>query len=53
MSSQLVQRIVDLANQLRQERPDQYGVKGTKPGNPGYVKDAWKNAVKTATEHYY
>jgi len=53
MSSQSVQRIVALANQLRQERLDQYGVKGTKPGNPGYVKDSWKNAVKTATELYY
>jgi len=50
MSSQSVQRIVALANQLRQERP---GVKGTKPGNPGFVKDGWKNAVKTATELYY
>jgi len=27
MSSQLVQRIVALANQLRQERPNQYGVR--------------------------
>jgi len=53
MLSQSVQRIVALANQLRQERPDQYGVKGKKPGNPGYVKDGWKNAVKTATELYY
>jgi len=52
MSSQSVQRIA-LANQLRQERPDQYGVKGTKPGNPVYIKDGWKNAVKTATELYY
>jgi len=53
MSSQLVQRIIALANQLRQERPNQYGVKGDKPGNPGYVKNGWKNAVKTATELYY
>jgi len=53
MSCQLVQRIVALANQLRQERPNQYGIKGTKRGNPGYVKDGWKNAVKTATELYY
>jgi len=53
MSSQLEQRIVALANQLRHERPNQHGVKGTKPGNPGYVKDGWKNAVKTATELYY
>jgi len=53
MSSQSVQKIVALANQLRQERPDQYGVKGTKPGNPGYFKDGWKKAVKTATELYY
>jgi len=53
MSSQSVQRIVALANQLRQERPNQYGIKGTKPGNPGYIKDGWKNAVKTAAELYY
>jgi len=26
------------------------GVKGEKPGNPGYVKDGWNNAVKTAIE---
>jgi len=50
MSSQSVQRIVALANQLRQERPNQYGVKGAKPG---YVKDGWTNAVKTATLLYY
>jgi len=49
----LVQRIVALANQLRQKRPNQYGVKGTKPGNPGYVKDGWKNAVKTATDPFF
>jgi len=51
MSCQSVQRIVALANQLRQERPNQSGVKGT--GNPGYVKDGLKNAVKTAIELYY
>jgi len=42
-----------LANQLRQERLNKYGVKGKKPGNPGYVKDGWKNAFKRATELYY
>jgi len=53
MSSQAVRRIVAIANQLRQERPNQYGVKGAKPGSGNYVKDGWKNAVKTATELYY
>jgi len=53
MSSQAVQRIVTLANQLRQERPNQYGVKGAKPGSGNYVKDGWKNAIKMATELYY
>jgi len=53
VSSQSVQRIIALANQLRQERPNQYGVKGAKPGSPGYVKDGWKNAVKTETELNY
>jgi len=53
MSSQAVRRIVTLANQLRQERPNQYGVKGAKPGSGNYVKDGWKNAIKTATELYY
>jgi len=33
--------------------PNQYGVKGAKPGNPGYIKDGWKNAVNKATELYY
>jgi len=47
------QRIVAIANQLRQEWPNQYGIKGAKPGNPDYIKDGWKNAVKTATELYY
>jgi len=29
------------------------GVKGAKPGSPGYVRDGWKNAVERAKEIYY
>jgi len=53
MSSKKENGIFTIATKLRENNSAQYGVKGAKPGSPGYVKDGWKNAVVRAKEIYY
>jgi len=42
-----------IATKLRENNSAQYGIKGAKPGRPGYFKDGWKNSVEKAKEIYY
>jgi len=53
MSSKKENGIFAMATKLQKDNSSQYGVKGAKPGSPGYVKDGWKNAVVRAKEIYY
>jgi hypothetical protein len=41
------------ASEIRHAHPKKYGVTGRKKGEPGYVKDGFKKAIKVAAKELY
>lgn len=42
-----------MAEQLRRQDPGRFGVKGARPGTPGYVPGGWKMAQDAARDSYH